>query len=87
MALEDLAMSRATPNATVFYPSDAVSTERAVELAGPTKCITFTSTSRPATTMIYSNDENFEIGQAKVVFNDGSSDQALVIGAGITLHE
>ncbi len=33
MALEDLAVTRALPNSTVFYPSDAVSAERAVELA------------------------------------------------------
>ena len=32
MALEDIAMFRAIPNASVFYPSDAVSTERACEL-------------------------------------------------------
>ena len=31
MALEDLAMFRAIPTSTVFYPSDAVSTERAGE--------------------------------------------------------
>ena len=87
MALEDLAMFRAIPNATIFYPSDAVSTERAVELAARTKGITFTRTSRPATAMVYPNDEKFEIGQAKVVSNNGSLDQALVIGAGVTLHE
>lgn len=32
MALEDIAIFRAIPEATVFYPSDAVSTERACEL-------------------------------------------------------
>lgn len=37
MALEDLAMFRSIPTATVFYPSDAVSTEKAVELAANTK--------------------------------------------------
>ena len=37
MALEDLAMFRAIPTCTVFYPSDAVSAERAVELAANTK--------------------------------------------------
>lgn len=37
MALEDLAMFRAIPTCTVFYPSDGVSTERAVELAANTK--------------------------------------------------
>lgn len=33
MGLEDLAMFRALPTATIFYPSDGVSTEKAVELA------------------------------------------------------
>ena len=37
MALEDIAMFRSLPGCTVFYPSDAVSTERAVELAANTK--------------------------------------------------
>lgn len=37
MALEDLALFRAIPTATVFYPSDGVSTEKAVELAANTK--------------------------------------------------
>lgn len=37
MALEDLAMFRAIPNCTIFYPSDAVSTEHAVFLAANTK--------------------------------------------------
>lgn len=41
MGLEDLCMFRAIPNATVFYPSDAVATEKAVEIAANTKvCIT-----------------------------------------------
>ena len=37
MALEDMAMIRALPTATIFYPSDGVSTEKAVELATTTK--------------------------------------------------
>lgn len=41
MGLEDLCMFRAIPNSTVFYPSDAVATEKAVEIAANTKvCIT-----------------------------------------------
>lgn len=87
MALEDLAMFRAIPGATIFYPCDAVSTERAVELAAQTKGITFTRTSRPATTMVYPNDAQFEVGKAKLVSQNGTLDQALVIGAGVTLHE
>lgn len=37
MALEDLAMFRSIPTSTVFYPSDGVATEKAVELAANTK--------------------------------------------------
>ncbi len=36
MALEDLSMFRAIAGSTVFYPSDAVACERAVELAANT---------------------------------------------------
>jgi len=86
MALEDLAMFRTIPTATVFYPSDAVSTERACELAANTKGICFIRTSRPATTVRYDNDHVFEIGKASVL-KKSSSDAALVIGAAVTLEE
>ncbi|KAI1890844.1 hypothetical protein AGOR_G00157790 [Albula goreensis] len=86
MALEDLAMFRAIPTCTVFYPSDAVSTERAVELAANTKGICFIRTSRPDTAVIYSPEEKFEVGHAKVV-RQSDSDKVTVIGAGVTLHE
>ena len=66
MGLEDFAMFRSIPTATCFYPSDAVSTERAIELAAQVKGITFTRTTRPATPVIYANDEKFEIGKGKV---------------------
>merc|ERR1711994_112645 len=54
MALEDLAMFRSLPGCTVFYPADAFSAERAIELAANTKGITFIRVSRPATKIIYS---------------------------------
>ena len=66
MALEDFAMFRSIPGAACFYPSDAVSCERAIELAANYKGVTFTRTSRPATAVIYNNDETFEIGKGKV---------------------
>ena len=66
MALEDFAMFRAVATSICFYPSDAVSCERAIELAAQTKGITFTRTSRPPTAVIYANDEKFEIGKGKV---------------------
>ncbi|XP_074926678.1 LOW QUALITY PROTEIN: transketolase-like protein 1 [Chelonoidis abingdonii] len=86
MALEDIAMFRAIPGCTVFYPSDAVSTERAVCLAANTKGICFIRTSRPETPVIYPPEETFEIGQAKVV-HKSDADRVTVIGAGVTLHE
>jgi transketolase len=66
MALEDIAMMRAIPTCTVFYPSDAVSCERAIELAANTKGICFIRTSRPDTIVNYSADEVFTIGKGKV---------------------
>ncbi|KAI4802160.1 hypothetical protein KUCAC02_020014 [Chaenocephalus aceratus] len=86
MALEDLAIFRVIPTCTVFYPSDAVSTERAIELSANTKGICFSRTSRPDNAVIYSPDETFEVGIAKVV-RQTDSDCVTVIGAGVTLHE
>ncbi|KAH8315128.1 transketolase-like protein 2 [Drosophila kikkawai] len=86
MGLEDIAMFRTIPGSTIFYPSDAVSTERAVELAANTKGVCFIRTSRPNTAVIYDNEEPFTIGRGKVV-RQKSSDEVLLIGAGITLYE
>lgn len=86
MGLEDIAMFRTIPGSTVFYPSDAVSTERAVELAANTKGVCFIRTSRPNTAVIYDNNEPFQIGKAKVV-KQSANDTVLLIGAGITLYE
>lgn len=86
MGLEDLALFRAVPTATVFYPSDAVSTERAVELAANTRGICYIRTSRPNTAILYPNDEVFKVGQAKII-RQSPKDRVLLIGAGITLHE
>lgn len=85
MALEDIAMFRAIPGATVFYPSDATSCERAVELAANTKGVCFIRSSRPATPVIYDANENFQIGKAKVTVKSGS-DQVTVVAGGITLY-
>nr|XP_005000104.1 transketolase-like protein 1 isoform X2 [Cavia porcellus] len=86
MALEDLAMFRALPNCTIFYPSDAVSTEHAIFLAANTKGICYIRTSHQELEVIYAPQETFKIGQAKVIrYSD--KDMVTVIGAGVTLHE
>lgn len=86
MGLEDIGLFRSIPGSTVFYPADAVATERAVELAANTKGITFIRTNRPTTVVIYPNDQVFQVGKANVV-KKSKNDQVLVIGGGITLQE
>jgi transketolase len=86
MALEDLAMMRAIEGSTVLYPSDAISTEHAVRLAAEQKGIVYIRTSRPKTPVIYTKDEQFEIGRAKVI-RESTEDQATIVGCGVTLFE
>lgn len=86
MALEDISMFRSLPGATVFYPADAVSTERACELAANTDGICFVRTGRPANAVIYKADEVFEVGKAKVI-RQSETDVVTVIGGGVTIHE
>ncbi|KAM3877794.1 transketolase [Diretmus argenteus] len=86
MALEDMAMFRALPTATIFYPSDGVSTEKAVELAAGTKGVCYIRTGRPESAIIYNSNEDFHVGQAKVVYQS-KEDQVTVVAAGVTLHE
>jgi transketolase len=86
MALEDLAMFRAIPEAVVFYPSDAVSTEKLVILASEHKGMVYIRTSRPKSAVLYANDEPFEIGGSKTL-RSSSSDKLAIVAAGITLVE
>lgn len=86
MALEDLAMMRAVAGSVVFYPSDAVSTEKLLEVMAQNRGIFFLRTSRPKTPVIYGNDETFPIGGAKVV-RQSAGDKVTVVAAGVTLHE
>ncbi|OWF48305.1 Transketolase [Mizuhopecten yessoensis] len=86
MALEDIAMFRSIPGSTVFYPSDAVSCERAIEFAANTKGVCFVRTSRPTTSMLYDANTDLQIGKAQVV-RQSDKDQVTVIGCCVTLHE
>lgn len=86
MALEDLAMMRAVAGSVVLYPSDAVSTEKLLEVMAKNRGIFFLRTSRPKTPVIYGNDEQFPVGGAKVV-RQNAGDKVTVVAAGVTLHE
>ena len=84
MALEDLAAFRAVHGSTVLYPSDANQTAKLVAAMADLDGISFIRTTRGATPVIYTGDDDFPVGGAKVV-RDG--DDVTLVGAGITLHE
>ncbi len=86
MGLEDIAMFRTILNSVVFYPSDAVSTDKLVEEAAKHNGIVYIRTTRKETPVIYSKGEEFPIGGSKVV-RKGSKDVITVIAAGVTLFE
>lgn len=86
MGLEDLAMTAVEPGYTVLYPSDATSAWRAMELVAAEHGPAYVRTSRPKTPIIYSADEEFAVGKAKVLRESGD-DKALIVGAGVTLFE
>lgn len=87
MALEDIALMRCVPDSIVLYPSDAVSTHALVEcMVNYTAGISYLRTTRMETPVIYASHEAFKIGGCKVI-HQSAHDKALVIGAGVTLHE
>ena len=86
MALEDIAMFRAIHGSTVLYPSDAYSTERLVEFAARLPGITYIRTSRPKMPLLYSANYEFPIPGFRIL-RQSPADRALIIAAGVTLHE
>ena len=86
MALEDIASLRAIHGSTVLHPCDANQTAKLVAAMADTDGISYLRTLRPATPVLYSPDEEFEIGGSRVLRSSDNDDVAL-IGAGITVHE
>ena len=86
MALEDLAIFRAIPGASIFYPADAVAAEKLTEESARREGICYIRTSRPKTPVIYAPDEKFPVPGLKVL-RQSASDRVTLIGAGITLFE
>jgi transketolase len=86
MALEDLAMARGLPNATVLYPSDGVSAYRLVAAAAATPGPVYLRLSRPKTPVIYPPGEAFPVGGSKTL-RESDDDAVTVVAAGVTVHE
>ena len=86
MGLEDLAMFRSIPGCAVLYPCDGFSTEACMEAMARYKGMCYLRTTRPATPLIYSANEEFPVGGSKVI-RKSQNDAAIVVAAGITVHE
>ena len=86
MALEDISLFRSLPKSIIFYPSDAISTEKLTHLAANTKGLKYIRTTREKTPVIYHPTENFPLGEFKIL-RQSSQDRAVLIGSGITLKE
>jgi len=86
MGLEDIAIFRPIPGCAVLYPCDAYAAEGCLESMARFKGMAYLRTTRPATSIIYSKNEKFPLGGSKVLKKD-KKDKAVVIAAGITVHE
>jgi transketolase len=86
MGLEDIAMMSSILNSVVLYPSDAVSTESLLAEMHNHQGISYLRLTREKTPVLYSSDEEFVIGGSKVL-HESDDDTAVIIAAGITLHE
>lgn len=86
MGLEDISMFLSMPDSVILYPSDAVSCEKLVKEQAKHKGISYLRTTRAKTPVIYPNKEKFKIGGLKIL-KKSKKDKALVIAAGITVHE
>ena len=86
MGLEDIAMFLSVPHAVILYPCDAVATEYCTREMTKQKGIFYLRTTRGKTPILYKNNEKFPIGKLKVL-KKSRKDAALIVAAGITVHE
>ena len=86
MGLEDLALFRSLSDSIVFCPSDAVSSEKLTVLCSKLNGLKYIRTTRPKTPVLYKNNENFKLGDFKIL-QASKRDKVVVVGTGITTHE
>ena len=97
MGLEDISMFRSILNSTILYPSDAVSAFKLTQIMADTDGLFYLRTNRKETPVIYDEKEKFKIGGSKIHLLAQASKTvrrgrvtrpvALIIAAGVTLHE
>lgn len=76
-------MADGQPACVVLHPSDAVSAYRCVELAANHQGMCYIRTHRPDVPIIYSHDEQFEIGGVKLLVQ---GDAVTIVAAGYMVH-
>ncbi len=86
MGLEDISLFLGMAESVILYPCDAVSAEKLVRRMAKYDGICYLRTTREKTPVLYKNSEEFPIGGLKVL-RRSEKDKALVIGAGVTVHE
>jgi transketolase len=86
MGLSDIAMFRAILGSTVMYPSDVVSAKKILQLVRGVAGVSYVRTTREKTISLYHEDEEFMIGGSKLL-RHSDEDEAVIITAGITVHE
>jgi transketolase len=86
MALEDLAMMRAVFGSTVLYPCDANQAAQLVKQMADLRGISYLRTTREKTPILYGAGESFPVGGSRTL-RASPQDRAVVVGAGITVHE
>lgn len=86
MGLEDIAMFMSIPDSVVLHPSDALSTAKLLPKLVSHRGVSYLRTLRSKTPVIYSNDEDFAVGGAKIV-KKSEKDVLTVVACGITVHE
>lgn len=86
MALEDLAAFSTLPNGAVFYPSDAVSAYYSIVNLARHQGPGYIRLSRPANQVLYAADEQFPIGDLKVI-KKADKPELTVVSSGVIIHE
>lgn len=86
MGLEDLAMMRAVHGSTVLYPADGNAAARLTLAMAEIPGISYLRTTREKSPILYGPEERFEVGGSKVLRASGT-DEATIVGAGITVFE
>jgi transketolase len=86
MGLEDMSMMKSLLDSIVLYPSDAPSTVKLAELIASRHSVGYLRLTREKTQSLYNVNEEFVVGGSKVL-KSSIADKAVIIAAGITLHE